>query len=87
VQGSGYNTCTGKYCIICPGGTKKEDISIELRRGKMMTADKEDITMELRRGKMMTVDKEDISMELRRGKMMTVDKEDGTKKRIDEECV
>jgi hypothetical protein len=23
VQGSGYNTCTGKYCIICPGGTKK----------------------------------------------------------------
>jgi hypothetical protein len=24
VQGSGYNTCTGKYCIICPGGTKKE---------------------------------------------------------------
>jgi hypothetical protein len=23
VQGSGYNACTGKYCIICPGGTKK----------------------------------------------------------------
>jgi hypothetical protein len=23
VQGSGYNTCTGKYCIICPGGTKR----------------------------------------------------------------
>jgi hypothetical protein len=24
VQGSGYNACTGKYCIICPGGTKKK---------------------------------------------------------------
>jgi hypothetical protein len=24
VQGSGYNPCTGKYCIICPGGTKKK---------------------------------------------------------------
>jgi hypothetical protein len=24
VQGSGYNTCTGKYCIICLGGTKRE---------------------------------------------------------------
>jgi hypothetical protein len=23
VQGSGYKACTGKYCIICPGGTKK----------------------------------------------------------------
>jgi hypothetical protein len=23
VQGSGYNACTGKYCIICPGGKKK----------------------------------------------------------------
>jgi hypothetical protein len=23
VQGSGYNACTGKYCIICPGGTKE----------------------------------------------------------------
>jgi hypothetical protein len=22
VQGSGYNGCTGKYCIICPGGKK-----------------------------------------------------------------
>jgi hypothetical protein len=24
VQGSGYNACTGKYCIICPGGKKKK---------------------------------------------------------------
>jgi hypothetical protein len=24
VQGSGYNACTGKYCIICPGGTKEK---------------------------------------------------------------
>jgi hypothetical protein len=24
VQGSGDNACTGKYCIICPGGTKKK---------------------------------------------------------------
>jgi hypothetical protein len=24
VQGSGYNASTGKYCIICPGGTKKK---------------------------------------------------------------
>jgi hypothetical protein len=24
VQGSGYNTCTGKYCIICPGGIKRK---------------------------------------------------------------
>jgi hypothetical protein len=25
VQGSGYNACTGKYCIICQGGTKKNN--------------------------------------------------------------
>jgi hypothetical protein len=24
VQGSGYNACTGKYCIICPGAKKKK---------------------------------------------------------------
>jgi hypothetical protein len=24
VQISGYNTCTRKYCMICPGGTKKK---------------------------------------------------------------
>jgi hypothetical protein len=24
VQGSGYNACTGKYCIICPGAQKKK---------------------------------------------------------------
>jgi hypothetical protein len=23
VRGSGYNACTGKYCIICPRGTQK----------------------------------------------------------------
>jgi hypothetical protein len=28
VQDSGYNACTGKYCIICPGGTKKKKIYI-----------------------------------------------------------
>jgi hypothetical protein len=28
VQGSGYNACTGKYCIICPGGTKKVNKSL-----------------------------------------------------------
>jgi hypothetical protein len=26
VQGSGYNACTGKYSIICPGGTKKNGV-------------------------------------------------------------
>jgi hypothetical protein len=25
VQGSRYNACTGKYCIICPGGRKKSE--------------------------------------------------------------
>jgi hypothetical protein len=25
VQGSGYNACTGKYCIICPGGKKNKN--------------------------------------------------------------
>jgi hypothetical protein len=29
VQGSGYNACTGKHCIICPGGKKKIIISAE----------------------------------------------------------
>jgi hypothetical protein len=29
VQGSGYNACTGKYCIICPGGKKKLKIKIK----------------------------------------------------------
>jgi hypothetical protein len=24
VQGSGYNACTGKYCIICPGAQKNK---------------------------------------------------------------
>jgi recombinational DNA repair protein (RecF pathway) len=24
VQGSRYNACTGKYCIICPGAQKKK---------------------------------------------------------------
>jgi hypothetical protein len=33
VQGSGYKACTGKYCIICPGGTKKKKrfISLDLK--------------------------------------------------------
>jgi hypothetical protein len=26
VQGSGYNACTGKYCIICPGAKKKKKV-------------------------------------------------------------
>jgi hypothetical protein len=25
VQGSGYNACSGKYCIICPGGKKRKE--------------------------------------------------------------
>jgi hypothetical protein len=29
VQGSGYNACTGKYCIICPGAQKKNALSRE----------------------------------------------------------
>jgi hypothetical protein len=32
VQGSGYNACTGKYCIICPGGTKKKKSKSFLER-------------------------------------------------------
>jgi hypothetical protein len=30
VQGSGYNACTGKYCIICPGGTKKTTLFFKI---------------------------------------------------------
>jgi hypothetical protein len=34
VQGSGYNACTGKYCIICPRGTKKnKKIKIKINGG------------------------------------------------------
>jgi hypothetical protein len=30
VQGSGYNACTGKYCIICPGPKKKKFLETNL---------------------------------------------------------
>jgi hypothetical protein len=39
VQGSGYNTCTGKYCIICPGGTKKKKNQFQDQQIKILYTD------------------------------------------------
>jgi hypothetical protein len=36
VQGSGYNACTGKYCIICPGG-KKKNLKLNLKNPNALT--------------------------------------------------